>query len=358
MKDWLKDYCLSSEKTDKFKDRTNHMSLLCAGLIGEAGSFISELKKAEREKKSNSLSINKLLEELGDFFWYFSRIVSISSNKTLEDIETIEDNFLEDIEDLFEELLLFSWECGEVSRSIHDKDHMKLTSNLERLGKRFMKIIKNQGFNLRIIVDENTKKIQSRWNEKEDYHNLFDNDFPEEEQLPRKLSINFIDRIENGRQIAVLRCNGINFGDRLSDNIRDPDFYRFHDIFHFSYAVYLGWSPVIRALFRCKRKSNPKVDEFQDAARAIILEEAISATVFSKAKELNFFDGLEHVDYDLLKMIKDFISGYEVDSVPLWQWEKAILIGFKLFRQLKENSGGKIEIIMSNDKREITFKQE
>ena len=68
----------------------------------------------------------------------------------------------------------------------------------------------------------------------------------------------------------ILRCNGVNFGDRLTDNIEDPDWYRYHDIFHFAYMVHLAWSPVIRALLHCKRKSQPKIDEAQDGARAII----------------------------------------------------------------------------------------
>ena len=64
-----------------------------------------------------------------------------------------------------------------------------------------------------------------------------------------------------------LRCNGLNFGDRLTDNIVDPDGYRYHDIFHFAYAVHLGWSPVIRSLLRAKRKSVPATDENEDGGR-------------------------------------------------------------------------------------------
>ena len=42
-----------------------------------------------------------------------------------------------------------------------------------------------------------------------------------------------------------------------------PDDYRFHDAFHYAYAAILGWSPVTRALFRLKRKSETDVDEGQ-----------------------------------------------------------------------------------------------
>jgi NTP pyrophosphatase (non-canonical NTP hydrolase) len=355
MQKWLEDYCSAAEKTDKFAGKTNHLSLLGAGLIGETGSIIAEIKKGEREKKATSLSKEILLEEFGDFFWYFTRIARVSSPEVLETL--IEAIPQEETENKFQELLLLSWECGEVLKLIHDNELEKIKTGLNKLGKRFTKLILNNGFNLEKVADENKKKIQSRWPEKMEYHHLFDKDFSEEEQLPRNLSITFIDREEKGRRIAVLRCNGLNFGDRLSDNIKDPDFYRYHDIFHFSYAVHLGWSPVIRSLFRCKRKSLPNVDEAEDGQRAVIIEEAVTATVFSRAKELNFFEGLEHVDYDLLKMIRTFISGYEVESVPLWQWERAILDGFKLFRLLKENSGGQIEIEMNEQTRKITFKE-
>ena len=66
--------------------------------------------------------------------------------------------------------------------------------------------------------------------------------------------------------------------------------------------------------------------------------------VFSRAKHLGFFDGVHQVDYDLLKIIRDFVLGFEVDAVPLWQWEAAILEGFRVFRLLRTNRGGSVEL--------------
>jgi hypothetical protein len=51
------------------------------------------------------------------------------------------------------------------------------------------------------------------------------------------------------------RCNGINIGDRLTDNAMRADDYRFHGAFHFAYVAVLTWSPVIRALFRLRINS-------------------------------------------------------------------------------------------------------
>ena len=183
---------------------------------------------------------------------------------------------------------------------------------------------------------------------------LFDDDFPEEEQLPRELEIEFR-KVKRGKTDAVvLRCNGLNFGDRVTDNIGQADFYRFHDVFHFAYVVFLGWSPVIRALLKCKRKSDPLVDENQDGARATIVEEAVSAMVFSRAKEMDYYGGVDHVDYDLLKAIREFIQGFEVAGLPLWQWETAILEGYRAFRFLRENEGGCVTLDMN--RRELLYR--
>ena len=88
------------------------------------------------------------------------------------------------------------------------------------------------------------------------FHTRFDEGFPVEERLPRSLTVEIFEReAKNGKRYVVQRCNGIFVGDHLTDNIMKPDDYRFHDAFHYAYAAVLGWSPVIRALFRLKRKS-------------------------------------------------------------------------------------------------------
>jgi hypothetical protein len=90
----------------------------------------------------------------------------------------------------------------------------------------------------------------------------------------------------------------------------------------------------LRALLHLKRKSVPALDENQDGARAILIEEGMSAFIFAHALERGLFKNAEQVDYDLLKSTQDFVRGYEVERCPLWQWEKAILDGFAVFRKL------------------------
>jgi hypothetical protein len=166
----------------------------------------------------------------------------------------------------------------------------------------------------------------------------FDARFPEDQQLPQHFEITIDQRGKTPR--SYLRMNGVFVGDPLTDNIRDPDGYRFHDVFHFAHAAILHWSPTFRALIKHKRKDDPIVDEAQDSGRAIVVEEGLTAWIFARAKELNFFAGQNSISFDLLKTVQQFVSGYEVEECPLSLWEIAILKGYEVFRQIKENNGG------------------
>ncbi|WP_272992275.1 MULTISPECIES: nucleoside triphosphate pyrophosphohydrolase family protein [Spongiibacter] len=165
----------------------------------------------------------------------------------------------------------------------------------------------------------------------------FDSDFEKEEQLPREFAIRVNERA-SGR--SYLQWNEVFIGDPLTDNIADLDGYRFHDVFHLAHAAILHWSPVVRALIKHKRKSKPEYDENQDSGRAIVVEEGLTAWLFSKAKELDFFEGHNRVSLGILKTVNEFVVGYEVSKCPLKLWERAILDGYTVFRQLKAAQGG------------------
>ncbi|NKF86231.1 nucleotide pyrophosphohydrolase [Ralstonia solanacearum] len=165
----------------------------------------------------------------------------------------------------------------------------------------------------------------------------FDREFGAEEQLPRTFKIRVSQR---GSGKSYLQWHGVFIGDPLTDNIADRDGYRFHDVFHLAYAAILHWSPVIRALIKHKRKSNSRCDEEQDSGRAIVVEEGLTAWIFARAKELNFFANQDKVSLGILKTIGEFVTGYEVEKCPLKLWEKAILDGYAVFRQLNANEGG------------------
>ena len=197
------------------------------------------------------------------------------------------------------------------------------------------------GLTLEEVADFNLSKTSRRWQPvgvDRAAKKLFDEYFPPSERLPRQMDIS----IEEESGIAITTIDGAKYGDPLTDNRYEDDGYRFHDICHLSYASILGWSPTMRALMRRKRKSDPKVDEVEDGGRAIVIEEGISAMVFSYAERRNFLEGAEGVNYDLLRTIKDMTSHLEVSARTEGDWERAIMTGFDIWRQVKAEGKGRI----------------
>jgi NTP pyrophosphatase (non-canonical NTP hydrolase) len=355
---WLIEYAGAAEKTDRFVGRPDHLRLLAAGLVGEIGSVLAELKKEQRERDAYPAYRRRMLEEAGDVLWYLMRIVSVIDRKMLREFEAPTAGKTKRPDGPSLPLFLdLGASVGDVlvaiSKDGADVRPREMLPRLKRVWSIFLTAIRNARVDLREAADGNIRKIESRWPRRRVYSDLFDDDVPEEDKLPRHLEVEFRERGKGEQRVVLLRCNGLNFGDRLTDNIEDPDGYRYHDVFHFAHAVHLGWSPVVRALLRCKRKFSSKKDEGQDGARAVILEEAVSAIVFSRAKQLNFFDGIDHVDYDLLKIVREFILGFEVETIPQWQWEAAILDGYATFRKLRANRGGTVTLDLL--RRELTY---
>jgi hypothetical protein len=165
------------------------------------------------------------------------------------------------------------------------------------------------------------------------------------EQFEPKYVVTFRERPPGGKRV-IQQIKGLNVGDPLTDNMEPGDGYRFHDVFHLAYAAHLGWSPVIRALLKLKRKSDKKVDENEDGARAIIIEEGIATWIFNDAKRRKFYKDIQsqRLDWAILQQVRSMVQGFEVRDVPLWQWEVAILDGFRVFRELLDNKGGIVTV--------------
>ena len=175
---------------------------------------------------------------------------------------------------------------------------------------------------------------------------FFDSDFEEMEQLPRKFTVNF-NSVKGGLKTKTrVSINGMQVGDFIDDNSKETDFYRFHDVIHYTFATMLGWSPCTRAMTKRKRKSNPSVDEIEDGARATITEEAISLIIFNKAKRKNFFEKDTKISPALLNQIKEMTSPFEVTVKSKKEWQEAILKGYSLFRELIKNDGGQVHFNM------------
>lgn len=173
---------------------------------------------------------------------------------------------------------------------------------------------------------------------------FFDDEFPVEEQLPRVFSIEFKELENQQVPTTQMSMGGTQMGDYLTDNSYTDDGYRYHDAFHYALVAVLGWSPCARNIFRCKRKSHPIVDRVEDGARAMILEESISAILFERARENEFFENCDEVDAELLTLVKSLTKGREVYVRSLKEWENAVLQGFYVWRKLVENSGGILEV--------------
>lgn len=284
----------SANKTDQNLNNNGidgiHIPLL--GLAGETGTLLTEYKKRLRDGESHKLFPTQFKEELGDILWYISNIASKLDLK-LEDIAKF---------------------------------------NLEKIKERWL------GQNAKFDLTQN---------------HFFDDEFNEEEKLPRIFTVRFKEfKISHKIQVKI-SMNDVNIGDTLTDNSYELDGYRYHDIFHFAFAAILGWSPVVRSILKRKRKSKPILDEVEDGARAIIIEEAISAFVYTNAKHHDLYKNIEILDYELLKTIKGLVSELEVRICTLTEWQKAILEGYKIFRLLVDNKGG--EVHLNLNKREIKY---
>ena len=277
-----------SKGTDQREDNTDELSRLIPllGMIGEMGSVASEHKKRLRDGQSYTTFNTKFKKELGDVLWYISTLAR-DMDITLEDVARTN----------------LSWTA-------------------------------------------------ERWDDLKNFlpDKLYDEDFNEQEKLPRELVVDFKTNTEG---TILMFIDGKQLGNELNDNAHEEDGYRFHDVFHLSFMATFGWSPVIRALLKRKRKSQPQIDNVEDGARAIIIEEAISAMVYEHAKDHKFYEDITVVDFDILNTIKGMVRNFEVKNISSSLWEKALIEGYKIYRQLKANNGGRVELDLN--KRTIKF---
>lgn len=255
------------------------------GLAGETGELLSEYKKYFRDGKPYKLFNERLSEELGDLLWYLSDVAS------------------------------------------------KIGLDLDK------------------IAEENLAKCRNRWNADHPTQlsligrrPAFDDGYPEEQRLPRKMKLRIESFEADGKSKTRMFLDEQPFGNELTDNAYTDDGYRYHDIFHFVYAGVLGWSPVLRRLLKRKRKKNPKVDEVEDGARAAALEEGVSAMLFGYAEENDFLVSAKGVRSDLLRTISTMTAHLEVSRCSAGDWEKAIMVGFGVWREVKDRKGGTILI--------------
>ncbi len=229
-------------------------------------------------------------------------------------------------------------------------------------------VARNYDLTLNEVAEENLRRAQSNY-AKNDAATaiiasapIFDIDFPMQERFPRIVQVAF--RQSKDSKFASMaitqadpypfpegqiadqdgRLVGFNlntpFGDELTDNSRRSDGYRFHDAIHLAFMAVLGWSPSMRSLLRLKRKSDPRVDEVEDGARAIFADEGIAAILAKLSEEHNGFREERYVDTETIRIVRTVAAGLEVEDLPGLLWRRAISQGFQAMHSLVVNHGG------------------
>jgi len=191
------------------------------------------------------------------------------------------------------------------------------------------------------VAAANLQKTSDRWLADKTTPEFFDSDYPEMERLPRQFEVHFAYTETGGKtRVIVTDDRGNQVGNPLSDNAFEGDGYRFHDAYHYTFAAMLGWSPVTRRNFKCKRKSNPQVDEVEDGGRGWVIEEGIAALAFAYAMEHSYFERTDHVDESMLKAVRALTATVEVRARSNQEWASAIVTASRLWRQLQQHDGG------------------
>lgn len=262
------------------------------GLAGEAGALLTEYKKLLRDGPAYVSFRDQISEELGDVLWYVANLAT---------------KFDLDLSD---------------------------------------------------IATANLAKTVGRWGDPGRVPPtpplLFDEGREPKEQFPRQMVVEIVEGPEDrGIKTAVLTIDGERVGNQLNDNAVVDDGYRFHDVMHLTHVALLGWSPTIRGLMHRKRKSDPLIDHAEDGARAIIVDEAIVEMVFDYARGRDFFQGVDRIDYELLRTIRRRTAGLEVGVRSAAEWEQAILESYRVWRAIRANNGGRFRLDLIERKVEL-----
>jgi len=334
------------------------LDFLLLGLFGEVGSLLSELKKKQRDRSSYVAYNSSSVEETGDVLWYLANVVDHCGSslgvlagypgpegavRPLLDLQPQGSLFQAPAspERVQASLLTLAGTVGTLiarHKSFAGKEHM--AADLGSILHQLLSASTDAQISLAEAAHANLEKLMARWPIRPTWGPLLDaTDLPSE-QFPRLMRVEFKELTVGQRLYVSQSMNGVNIGDRLSDNSVEEDDYRFHDVFHLAFAGILGWSPVLRSMLSLRRRSRPDFDEVQDGARAKITEEGISNWVFSHGLRHDAFEQVESLDFALLKTIGQMVKGYEAEKLMPWMWEHAILEGFRVFRFLRQHRGG------------------
>ena len=356
------DYTLTHYQTQARRSRQQSKSVsvktfMMLGLAGEVGSLLSSIKKQQRDSIKLKEYKAAVVEEFGDCLWYISAICDDFAI-SLNEIAGITDDRFSQLQQQrilpfstpslsFENKILSIFEeTGKLSAKIVNASREEVMLFLQRIFSIFVDTANETGADITEIAMKNIEKVNDRWPQERIWDVDFDRTFPPYERLPNGFIVDMYEREIDKKTYLIQSSGGVFIGDRLTDNIMQGDDYRFHDVFHYAYAAVLGWSPTTRALLKRKRKSESKIDEGEDSARAVIIEEGIATFIFGQAKKADFFKDEKQGDmsFALLKQVRQFVEGFEPEICPLWLWEDAILQGCQAFRFLQKRRKARLTV--------------
>jgi NTP pyrophosphatase (non-canonical NTP hydrolase) len=292
------------------------LSVPMLGLAGEIGSLLVEIKKKYRGDEIQHDWQDFVAGEIGDLLWY---LAAVATHMGL------------DLEEIAQ---------GDLKRARQSKASVDLIES---------------GIDLPIL----------------------DSDYPLTERFPRKIVLRFQEsRLSGGPLVTMTLIDaapnpfpdgpvevasgkaqgfavGAQIGDRVTNNSKVDDAYRYHDAVHLGFMAVMGWSPNLRGLFRLKRKSDPAVDENEDGARAIFAEEGLAALLAKRASDSQWFANPRLVSEEIVEMMVVVLEDLEVHQMPPWLWRQSISQGFGVMRKLVDGRGG--YVLADLDARHLTY---
>ena len=178
---WLEGFSEDAKGTDQLqKQGPDHVRLLAMGLLGEAGSVLSEVKKGRREGAAYPALRSKLLEEIGDFLWYYVRLVDVLSRGLLEELASDEKaRTHRDRTNDLEAILGFGAAVGRLLGSIRgDGDARAVQGALRRVWDELNTVSAVAKIPLSEAAVANVRKRSDRWSPNPLQLPLFDEQYP------------------------------------------------------------------------------------------------------------------------------------------------------------------------------------
>jgi NTP pyrophosphatase (non-canonical NTP hydrolase) len=288
----LREYQRQAAATSQQTDAERAMLVALLGLAGETGTLLTEHKKWLRDGEAHD-RMTGVAEDIGDILWYLAAAAS-ALGLDLADVAMAN---LQKVK--------ARWPVGEARTG--DPTFVNLPPAVQR-----------------------------------------DAGFAQGEQLPRYMEVALAPLPTDASRVVGIIEGKRPLGNLVGDNAYEDDGYRWHDAIHLAHSAVLGWSPVVRAVLKLKRKSDEQIDDVEDGGRAIAIEEGLAAAVFAYAADHRWLEGVRTIDSSLLSSVRTLTRGLEVRDVTPLEWEQTVLRAFFCWRQLRDHNGGLVTLDLDN----------